>query len=356
MAEKRVTIRDIARLTNVSSATVSLVINHKPGVGAATRERVLSVARALNFTPNMLARSLVTQRTNSIAMMITTMQNSVFTDIAAGVHQVLQKRGYLLSIMPTNADEAVEANAMESIRARGFDGVITSATLLNNENSKKLADAGLPVVRVLRRSLNRDDMDYVGIDNLQGAYLAIEHLIRMGHQRIGLIKGPANTSTGVERLEGALRAFKDYGLIVSDDLIQQGDYLRKSGYDATLRLIAPGAARRPTAIFAANDDMAFGAMDALIDHGLRIPADMALIGAGNVEATSFRTVRMTTVSQQNTDMGYLAAKRIVDRIEKRRGFKKKFQIELKPELIVRESCGFHLTRGYAVAKTKQQGL
>ena len=341
-------------MTKVSSATVSLVINHKPGVGKDTRERVLGVARALNFTPNILARSLVTQRSNSIAMLITTMQNSVFTDIATGVHQILQKRGYLLSIIPTNADEALEANAIESIRARGFDGVITLATLLNNDNSKKLADFGLPVIWVLRRYLNRDDMDYVGIDNVKGAYLAVEHLIRLRHKRIAVIRGPVNTSTGLERLEGALRAFRDYGLIVSDELIQQGDYLRRSGYDSTLRLLDLDAGRRPTAIFAANDDMAFGALDALIDRGLKVPGDVALVGAGNVEATSFRTLKMTTVSQQNTDMGRRAAKRIVDRIEKKRGVKKKFQVELEPELIVRESCGFYLAKKYLVTQAKNR--
>ncbi len=356
MADKKVTIRDIARLTRVSSATVSLVINRKPGVSKETRERVLRVARALNFTPNILARSLVTQRSNSIAMLITTLQNSVFTDIATGVHRVLQKRGYLLSIMPTDADEIVEANAIESIRARGFDGVITSATLLNNENSRKLADFDLPVVWVLRRFLDRCDIDYVGIDNIRGAYLAVEHLIRLGHERIGIIRGPLNTSTGVERLEGALQAFRTYSLIASEELILPGDYLRKSGYDAALRLLDFASARRPTAIFAANDDMAFGALDALIDRGVNVPGEMALVGAGNVEATSFRTLKMTTVSQQNMDMGSLAAKRVVDRIEKKRGSGKPFQVELEPQLIIRESCGFQRVQGYPIAKSENTRL
>lgn len=354
MANKRVTIKDIARLTKVSSATVSLVINNKPGVGQETRERVLRVAKALNFTPNIVARSLVTQRSNSIAMLITTLENSVFSDIATGIHETLQQRGYLLSIIPTNADEIVEADGIEAVCARGFDGVITSATLLNNENAKKLMDIDLPVVWVLRRYLDDVSMDYVGTDNVKMAYLATEHLIRLGHRNIGLIKGPQNTSTGVERLDGAMKAFQDYGMIIPDNLIQPGDYLRQSGYEATENLLRLPPDKRPTAIFAVNDDMACGAFDALIDRGMSVPDDVALVGAGNVEFTSFRALKMTTVSQQNLEMGRLAAKRLIDRIANPEGPHQPFHVTLEPELIVRESCGFHLAGRYSVKKAKNR--
>lgn len=356
MNDKRITIKDIARLTKVSSATVSLVINNKPGVGKETRERVLSVATALNFTPNIVARSLVTQRSNSIAMMITTLQNSVFSDIAAGVHGMLRDHGYLLSIIPTSADEKLEANEIEAIRARGYDGVITSATLLNNENAKKLASIDLPVVWVLRRYLDENAIDYVGTDDVKMAYLATEHLIRLGHRNIGIIKGPPNTSTGLERLDGALKAFQDYGIIVSDDLIQPGDYLRQSGHEAAEKLLRLPSEKKPTAIFAVNDDMAFGAFDALIDMGLSVPADVALVGAGNVEATSFRALKMTTVSQQNTEMGRMAAKRLIDRIENPENLRQPFHVTLEPELIIRESCGFHLVKQYPVVRAENRRI
>lgn len=356
MADKPVTIKDIARLTKVSSATVSLVINNKPGVSEDTRERVLSVAKAMNFTPNILARSLVTHRSNSVAMMITTLQNSVFNDIAAGIHTVLQDHGYMLSIIPTNADKQLEAKEIEEIRSRGFDGVITSATLLDNDNAKKLMNTGIPIIWVLRQHTDYAGVDYVGTDNVKGAFLATEHLIRMGHTNLGIIKGPPNTSTGLERLEGAMRALKDYGLVISDDLIQPGDYLRQSGYEAVCNLLDLTSEKRPTAIFAVNDDMAIGAYDALIDKGLSVPEDVALVGAGNVEATSFRTIQLTTISQRNTEMGRLAAERLIECIEKKRGYEKSFHVTLAPELIIRRSCGFKMIKLYRVKKTENRSV
>lgn len=343
---RRVTIKDVARIAKVSPATVSLVMNGRRGVGLETRERVLQIATALNYRPNLIARSLVKRRSHAVAMLITNTRNPIFPELAAGVEEVLMERGYSLSIISTYDELEREAREIEKIRARGIDGIITSAPLIHDHGIASLARSGYPVVSVLRRVYDCDELDFVNVDNVRGGYLATEHLIRLGHKRIGVIRGPMNTSTGVERFEGALKAFRVYELPVSDELVVQGDYFKQSGYEAAKKLLAIPQKRRPTALFACNDDMALGAFEAILGQGFRIPEDIALVGFNNVEATALRMVEITTISQRKHEMGSLAAQRLIDKIERREGTERPFQVILEPKLIVRKSCGFHIKSRY----------
>lgn len=342
----QVTIKDIARIAQVSPATVSLVLNNKQGVGKQTRYRVLRVARELNYTPNLVARSLVRKQSDSVALMITNTKNPIFPEIGAGVEDVLSKAGVSLNILATFDDPDIGGKKIKNMRARGTDGLITSCALLDDIHLKELVDSDFPVVSVLRRVYGAPKMDYVIVDNVKGGYLAVEHLVRMGHRRIGVIMGPANTSTGRERLEGARLALKRYRLHTPHQLFFEGDYFRECGYFAANHFLSLPAKERPTAIFSCNDDMAMGAFEGILDAGLKVPEDMALVGFNNVEATSLRTVEMTTVAQHSLEMGHKAAERILQRINRRPGYRKKFQITLEPELVVRKTCGFHL-RGYS---------
>lgn len=336
----RVTIKDIARIAQVSPATVSLVLNDKPGVGKQTRYRVLRVSRELHYTPNLVARSLVRQQSDTVALMITNTRNPIFPEIGAGVEEVLNDEGLTLNILSTFDDPEIEGKKIENMRARGTDGLITSCALLNDPHLKELAEIDFPLVSVLRRVYDSPKMDYVIVDNVKGGYLAVEHLIRMGHKRIALISGPSNTSTGLERLEGGKAALKKYRVGIRPNLVFEGDFFRECGYLAANSFLRLPPKERPTAIFSCNDDMAMGAFEAVLDAGLKVPRDIALVGFNNVEATSLRTVEMTTVAQHSVEMGRLAAKRLLQKINKRRGYRKKFQIILEPELVVRKTCGF----------------
>ncbi len=342
----QVTIKDIARIAQVSPSTVSLVLNGKPGVGKQTRYRVLRVARELNYTPNLVARSLVRKQSDSVALMITNTRNPIFPEIGAGVEEVLSEAGVTLNILSTFDDSEIEGKKIENMRARGTDGIITSCALLDDEHLKGLVESDFPTVSVLRRVYSVPELDYVIVDNVKGGYLAVEHLIRLGHTRIGVVMGPANTSTGRERLKGAKLALKRYKVRTSSQLFFEGDYFRECGYFATNHFLSLPDKERPTAIYSCNDDMAMGAFEAILDAGLKVPEDIALVGFNNVEATSLRTVEMTTVAQHSLEMGRKAAERILQRINRRRGYRKKFQITLEPELVVRKTCGFHL-RGYS---------
>lgn len=346
----RVTIRDIAKKAKVSPSTVSMVINGKPGVGEETKYRVLEVIESLNYRPNLVARSLVKGRSHSIALLIKSTKHPIFPEIAGGVDEVLKEHGYSLSIISTYDDVELESKEIENIKARGIDGILTSAALVDDQNLVRLVNSGYPVVAVLRRTYNCDSLDYVLVDNRKGAYLAVEHLIRLGHQRIAVIKGPSNTSTGMERFDGAMRAFKTYGIPVSEELVDEGDYFQKTGYLCTKKFFKLDSYKRPTAIFAINDDIALGAFEAVWERGLRIPEDIALVGFNNVETTSFCSIQITTVSQRTHEMGRLGAKRLIQKIEKKRGYRKRFQIVLEPELIIRNSCGYSSGSKYVVKK------
>ena len=354
--DKKITIKDIARIAKVSPATVSMVVNDRPGVSEETKYRVLKIVQALEYTPNLVARSLVKRHSNFITMLITNMGNPIFGEIACGVDDVLREHDYSLSIISTNDDRELETKEIEAVQARGMNGLLTCAPLLDNSNIAALVKNNFPVVSILRRVYNCENLDYVIVDSAKGAYLATEHLIRLGHKQIGFIKGPPHTSSGIEKLQGSMNALRDYGLPVSDDLIRDGDYSRKSGYLATNHLLKMDLRAPITAIFAANDYMALGAFEAIWDAGLKIPEDMALVGFNDVEATSLRTIEITTISHPKREMGQLAAKRLIDKIEENEGYKELYQVVLEPELIIRKSCGFSVFSKYVVDQVKHRSL
>lgn len=356
LEDKKITIKEIAQIAKVSPSTVSMVINNKPGVAVETRAHVLRIVEAFNFTPNLVARSLVKQRSSAVAMLVTTIQNVIYPIIVAGAESVFEECGYALSIFSTHEEKNLESKEIETIRARGFDGVLHAAALLDNQNSEILANSGTPTVWVLRRYPRIANADYVILDDRKAGYLIMEHLIRLGHKRIGVIRGPDNTFSGQERFEGVIAAMRDYRVGISADFIRQGDYLRQSGYHAARSFTAMGPGDRPTAICAANDHMAIGAFDALLEAQLKVPEDIALAGTDNVEASSFRAMEITTVKAHRREMGRLGATRLVDKMEKRRGFRRSFQVVLEPELVIRRSCGYHLSGGYILNEVRRGGI
>ncbi|MBI4963141.1 MAG: LacI family DNA-binding transcriptional regulator [Desulfomonile tiedjei] len=356
MKDEGVTIKDVARIAKVSPSTVSLVLNNKPGVHQETRYRVHKIAEALNYRPNLVARSLVKGRSHAIALLITSTLNPIFPEMAAGMDEVLRKHGYSLSIISIHGDQGVEATEIQKIRARGIDGIITSDALIDSGTLKQLARSGYPVVSILRRVYDCAELDFVVVDCFRGAYLAVEHLIRLGHTRIGIIKGPLNTSTGIERAEGSIGAFKDYGIALEDDLVHLGDFFKESGYVGTQRFLDLPSTKRPTAIFACNDEMALGAFEAIWDAGLKVPEDMALVGFNNVATTAIRSIEITTVSQQKQEMGRLGLKRLIDKIEKNRGYTKPYHVVLEPRLIVRKSCGFSVSSKYVLPPSEKRQI
>jgi LacI family transcriptional regulator, galactose operon repressor len=337
----KLTIKDIAEMAGVSPSSISIVLNNKEGVSAKTRDRVLKIIKEFNYTPNQVARSLVQRRSRCIGMVIPNTYNySVFPELAWGVETVLQQHGYSLSLISTHDDPELEAREVENAKARGIDGIITSSAVLGTQNLPRLVEEGFPIISLLRRVYDCPQLEFVIVDHFKGGYLAAEHVIRMGHSKVGVLRGPANLTPGLERYEGAIQAASDYGISLSPEHIREGRFSQEFGYESTLDMLKLGKKRRPTAIVCGNDDMALGSFEAILDAGLEVGREIAVVGFNNIKTTSLKRVEITTISQESQEMGRLAAKRLIERIENPEQITNPYRKTLEPHLVVRKSCGY----------------
>jgi LacI family transcriptional regulator len=343
--ERKPTIKDIARLARVSHTTVSRALNDRPRVSRKTKERIHTIAKKLNYQPNVAARSLKIRRTKTLGLVITTIINPFYPELAQGIENTALEMGYNIILCSTNYDIKLEKQHIDVLRAKGVDGIIFTSTHMHDPNVEGLINEKFPIILVNRRIYDEsaaNRVDYVVVDNVHGGFIAIEHLIRMGHQRIGIISGLPQSSASVERLEGVKKALAQNGLEFEPDLVFEGDFLKASGMRAARRFSS--MTRRPTAVFAVNDYMALGAMEGFIEEGFRIPHDIALIGFNDIEISRMRNIELTTIGQKTYEMGSIAVRALVEKIEgEAQGLVK--QIILEPELLVRKSCG-HALWGY----------
>jgi len=346
--DKKVNIKDIAKLANVSHTTVSRALNNKSRIRKETRETILSIAKNLGYRPNFVARSLVMKRTKTLGLVITNIANPFYPELAQGIEKTATKLGYSIILCSTQSDISTERQYIEMLRSKGVDGIVFSSAHMEDPNIVELAEEEFPIVLVNRRTYHsavKEKVDYVGVNNILGGFLAVEHLIRLGHQRIGMIGGSAESSVGLERLEGGKKALMTYGLEQRDDYFLEGNFLKRSGYHRGKQFVKMTA--MPTAIFAANDYMALGVYQAFIEEGLRVPEDMALIGFNDIEFSAMKGIELTTIGQKKFEMGAIAVEMLVGRIEKKEDQLSGREIFLEPELIVRKTCGFHL-KGYQI--------
>lgn len=345
---RKVNIKDIARLAKVSHTTVSRALNNKSRIRPETKEKILAIARELGYRPNLIAKSLVSKRTKTLGLVITNIANPFYTELAQGIEKTATRLGYNIILCSTQSNIAIEKQYIEMLRSKGVDGIIFSSAHIEDPNIVSLAEEDFPVVLVNRRTyhpLVKERIDYVGVDNVQGGYLAVEHLIRLGHQRIGVIGGSAESSVGQERLEGGKKALKTYGLAQREEFFLEGNFLKRSGYQRAKQFLK--MAERPTAIFATNDYMAMGVYQALLEEGYRIPEEMALIGFNDIEFSSMKGIELSTIGQKKFEMGATAVELLVERIEGSNHPQPAREVLLRPELIVRKTCGFY-QKGYLI--------
>ena len=348
--DKKITIKDIARMAKVSHTTVSRALNDKSRIKDGTKERILSIARELNYRPNFIARSLVMKRTKTLGLVITTIANPFYTELSQGIETTAIRLGYNIILCSTNYDLSIEKQYIDMLRSKGVDGMIFTSAHMGDPNIIGLAEEGFPTVLVNRRTYHstvREKIDYVGVDNIRGGFLAVEHLIKLGHSRIGVIGGSSESSVGFERLEGGKKALDAHGLEAIGDYFLEGDFLKGSGYEGGKQFLRMN--KPPTAIFATNDYMALGTYQAIVEEGMQIPEDMALVGFNDIEFTSMKGIELTTIGQKKYEMGAMAVKTLVERIEGRKTGPSVETI-LEPELIIRKTCGFY-PKGYRISKS-----
>ena len=329
-----VTLADIARELGVSKMTVSRAINNHPLINAETRARVLEVARRLNYQPNQHARALATNRSHLIGVVVPDLMHSYFAEIYRGVEAVARPLGYRNLICNTDEDAAKELDETEALLPR-TDGLIVASSLPPGKVGfyKRIIKEGARVVLIDRR-LKGLNCPVVTTDDVQVGMLATEHLIGLGHRRIGHLRG-TSASTSEGRFEGYRRALEKHRLPPDDALVRDCGFSERDGYEATRLWLAEGGV--PGAIFAGNDPAAIGAMQALEEAGRRVGRDVAVVGGGNIHYGDMLRVPLTTVSWSRSEMGQQAARLLLQLIEGEAPDKK--QIVLPPELVVRSSSG-----------------
>jgi LacI family transcriptional regulator len=333
---ENLTLEDIGRIAGVSRSTVSRVINDKSNVNPAVRERVLAVIERTGYSPNVLARSLVSGRTGVIGLVIPSRVHSLFEDpyfarLIQGISSASNAAGNTLSLFIFQNEEEEAALYPRVVKSGVLDGLILTATRMADPLLSRMAVGEIPLVIVGRPDI--DGVSYVDADNRGGGSTAAMHLADLGHRRIGLISAPANTTAGLDRMSGFIEGLAQRGLVLHPELREDGDYSGESGYRAMQNLIP----KRPDAVFAASDTMAAGALRALREAGIRVPEDMALMGFDGLPASERAVPPLTTIRQPVTETGARAVQMLNELIN---GESRRPHVEIMPvELIVRGSCG-----------------
>lgn len=331
------TLEDIAKQAGVSRSTVSRVINNKPNVREAVRERVLGVIQSTGYHPNLAARTLASQRSWMIGLVLPHSVSSFFTDpyfphLTQGIAQGCNQNNHTLGLFLVGTEED-EEQIFPRVSRRGLlDGVIVQAGHHGDPMIGRLASSSIPLV-FAGRPFHSDEVSYIDIDNIDASYNAISHLVRLGYKRIGTIAGPAHSTVGIDRMEGYKKSLAERGLDIDSSLITEGDFTEASGYYAMQRLLPA----KPEAIFAASDIMAIGAMRAVREAGLSIPDDIAFVGFDDLPLTTTPDPPLTTIRQPVIQFGVAAVEILIDMIEN--GIEPRRRVIMTTELVVRESCG-----------------
>ncbi|MBT9170163.1 MAG: Catabolite control protein A [Actinobacteria bacterium] len=327
------TIIDVAKRAGVSKSTVSKILTDKPYVSHETREKVMKAIAELGYRPNAIARSLVRNVTKTIGLIISDITNPFFPEIVRGIEDKASEMGYNIFICNSDAKVEREEAYLELLLEKRVDGIIFTSARITDTRIADLRRHNFPFILV-SRTLPDVQTDYVVVDNRAGAYLAVEHLISLGHQRIAHITGPKDASGALDRLWGYQKAMADHGLKTDAELVKEGDFREQGGYLATKELLSLSSA--PTAIFAANDFIAIGALQAINEAGLEVPEDISLVGFDNIHLAGLTRINLTTINQPRYKMGLMATEVLIERIEGKRG-PGPVQLVLEPELVIRSS-------------------
>jgi LacI family transcriptional regulator len=337
------TIHEVAKLSGVSVATVSRVFNGYPDVSRETRQRVLATAQKLDYTPSAAARTLVTQRSHLIGVILFTgrdhpdLQHPFFLEVLVGLKHSLGAQGYDLMLFAGEQPAGAGGPHAYARRARHHrvDGVVVLAVDDAEEPElKKLVASGTPVVAV-DLVVTGKRASYVVSENLDGARLAVRHLHGLGHRRIATIAGLSHHKPAADRLLGYRAELHDLGLERQADYEAQGDFYMQSGETAMRQLL--GLHEPPTAVFAASDMMAVGAVKAIEDAGLRCPEDIAIVGYDDIQLAEYFSPPLTTIRQDKRGLGAAAARSLVQMLEDPQASPPVLMLPV--ELVVRASCG-----------------
>ena len=331
-----VTIKDVARLSGVSPMTVSRVINQSLRVSPVTRSRVEQAIAELGYVPSSLARGLSRQKTGTIALIVPDVANPFFTLIVRGAEDVARRAGYRVLLCDTRFDLTLEAEVIEEMIAHRVEGiVIAPVSDASRSQLKRLARFGVPFV-LIDRTIPGVECDVVLGDSTAGARSLVEHLIGLGHRRIGMIVEDENVSTARERRAGYVEALDHAGIELDPTLVVYASADPQGGAVGMEKLLQ--LAERPTGVFTVNNLVALGAIEAVRAAGLEVPDDVALVCYDDIEYASRLYPFLTVMLQPAETFGTLGTQLLFERIEGRK-LDRTRKVVLPADFVVRESCG-----------------
>lgn len=329
-----VTIKDVAAKAGVSTATVSRLLAGKQAASSEVKNRVLRIVEELGYEPNHSARNLRTRQRKVFGIVIPDLENPFFTGIIRGAEETLRAAGYSLLIAHSDESPEREEHEIRVLRAEGAMGLLLIPSRAESTHYSSSDWGDLPVVAIDRVPM-KWVVDSVKTANAEGARLATEHLIHLGHQRIAILNGPAHYDVAQERLAGFRQALAARGQRIPAEWVVHGDFRQESGFHATKCLLQTSS--RPRAIFVANHMMALGALMAIHELGLCIPADVAIASFDDMPWGAALNPPLTAVAQPTLDLGRTAATLLLERQQD--PLRPVRQVILQPSLVVRASCG-----------------
>lgn len=332
--QKKVTIKDVAKLAGVTPAVVSRISNNDAtlNIREETRTKVLRAINELNYKPNAIARSLRKRSMRTIGMLITDIINPFYSQIIKGVQSAANEENYCIILCDTNDEPTAEKKYIELLNSHFVDGIILGSSYIEDDVVDTIERLGIKYVMVNRGSSN-SNAPYVKADDEGGMIKAMNHLIELGHKKIAYLSGPLYAETAVNRLAGYRKALHEANITYNPSYVIEGLFDEQSGYKACQELLKNKDL--PTAICCCNDLMAIGAMGAIKEAGLSIPDDISLVGCNNIWITSILSTPLTTVNHPLFEMGRQAFKVLMGIISN--GNSIGYRVTLPAELVIRES-------------------
>ena len=328
-----ITIKDIAKKADVSVSTVSRVLNDKPDVNEKTKKKVEKIINELNYNPNSIARGLASDKTNTIGLIIPSIDNPFFPAIAKGVEIMARKLGFSVILCNTDDNPKYEEEIINLMQSKRVDGIIGSFCHQDINKLNNLLKSNLPVVQIDRK-IEGFNRPAVTIDNVLSGYIATKHLIELGHEKIAHITGSIEISNTQDRVKGFKKAINESGIPFNEEWVLYGNpHEENAGYKEMENLL--NQEERPTAFFIGSDFLAIRAYSAVMDQAMNIPEDISIVGHDDIDITNIIRPSLTTIKQPKFKLGQKAVGILFNLINNNENYKK--EISLKPELIVRNS-------------------
>ncbi|MBO6536761.1 MAG: LacI family DNA-binding transcriptional regulator [Balneolaceae bacterium] len=333
-----VTLKEVAAALGLSTMTVSRALNDRPNVNPETKKRIQEVATKMGYTPNHVAKSLVSNRTYTIGVVIPEIGHAFFPEVVRGIDEISSEANYQIFLTNSSEDFEKEKRSIEALRAKRVDGILVSTSIKSTDFSffENLKNTGIKIV-FFDRCIYNLGISCIGVNDRVASRQITEHLIKNGYKKIAYLSGPPEVTIGRERLAGFREALTNAGIEINEDRIVETGLTEIDGKEAMNKLLALPKQDRPDAVATVNDPSALGAIEAIKEYGLSIPEDIAIVGFTNEVRASIIDPPLTTINQPAYDVGKRAAYKLLRTIENEN--EPVENVELIANLVIRKSCG-----------------